>query len=110
MPSEYAVAPVRRAPSSTSPQHLVDARVGQARHRGERAQVLAPRAARVGAADLEVGADRAAPAPRRRASGLAADRRRARRRPGEAEHHAQRGRLARAVGPEEARDGAGADA
>src|SRR5207342_564362 len=89
-------------------EHLLHARAGQAGERRERAQVIAPGAAWVHTRDLEVRAHR----PRRigqRRERVTEDRGMAGARPREAEEHAERGRLAGAVGTEESGDRAGPD-
>ena len=99
-----------RLPTSASPtrQHLVGAAVGQAGGGAQDAQVVAGRPGRVEARRLERRADD----PQRLVDlvvGLAADRRGARGRVHQAQDHPQRGRLAGAVGAEEAGHGARLD-
>ena len=96
----------RRPLEAHDPQHLVGARVGQARGARERQQVVAPGAAGVEVGRLEHGAD----AQRRTLElrvGLVEDERAPARRRREAEQHAQRRRLPGAVRAEEAVDRAG---
>jgi len=89
-------------------EHLVGSRHRQAGHRAEDAQVVARRASRVEARRLERRLDDqrgvVQPVVRQTAYGRGPSSR-----VDETEHHAQRGGLARAVGPEEAGDRTGFD-
>ena len=84
-------------------EHLVGAGVGHAGGGAVHAEVVAGRAARVEALRVQHRAD-GAPRVGEAVKGHAADGRRARGRGDEAEHHAQGGGLARAVGPQEPGD------
>jgi hypothetical protein len=103
-----ARAPIRGNAHLDEIEHLVHARRRQSGEGGEGAQMVAPRASRMHSADLEVRSDRARRI-RKLDERLPEDRRAPRGGPSQAEHHAQRRRLARAVGTEEAGDRARTD-